>query len=73
MKCEYVVRTDFVRDEESCVHMTYGIELLADSEVIKSYPDIFAEREDAEAFATLCNNLDLSPVHFDDVIEDVIT
>ena len=36
------------------------------------YDDIFLEAEEAESFAALCTKEQLEPVHFLDVLEDIL-
>ena len=62
-----------VIDEDNKIHTVYGIELYRGGVLIKSYPDVFFEKEKAERLTYLCNALELSPLHFLDVIEDALT
>ena len=72
MKNEYRVRADIVHDEEEQAHTVYGIDLLVDGKVTRSVPDVFFEAKKADEFVHLCNTLELSPLHLDDVVEDAL-
>ena len=66
MKYFYHVAETKVMDERGVLHARYGLAATA------SMPDMFAERERAEQLARLCNELELSIIHFPDVVEDAI-
>ncbi len=72
MDYEYRVRTDIVLDEDKQPHTVYGVELLAGGEVKRAVPDVFFDRQKADAFVGACNTLHLRPMHLDDVVEDAI-
>ncbi len=72
MKYTYKVRVDIKHDEDGRVHTVYGIDLLCNDDIVKSLPDIFFDRSRAEQLAELCNSLDLSPLHLEDVAEDAL-
>ena len=63
----YKTRSDTILDDEGAPHIVYGIDLPTES-----IPDIFCSQKEAEDFATLCNSLDLSPLHIHEVIEDLL-
>ena len=50
-------------------HTVYGIETI--NKTI-SVPDIFTDESTASHFVALCNELDLSPIHIHDVIDDLL-
>ena len=56
-------------DEENITRTVYGIDLPSENISVK---DVFCNRKEAEAFIKLCNDLDLSPLHLHDVIQDVL-
>lgn len=66
---KYILRNDTVTDENGQQHTVYGIDIPSQN---ISIPDIFCNRLRAENFVNTCNNLDLSPIHIFDVIEDTI-
>ena len=54
-------------------NITYGISVLDSSGVtLRTVSDIFDNISDADNFAKLCTELELSPEHLDDVIDDVL-
>ena len=63
----YKTRSDTVLDDEGSPRTVYGIDLPTES-----IPDIFCSQKEAEDFANLCNSLDLSPLHIQEVIEDLL-
>ena len=51
----------------------YGIEAFAGNRLrVASVADVFFDKQAAEDFIELCNELKLSLVHLPDVIEDVL-
>ncbi len=66
---KYTLRSDTVFDEQGVSHTVYGIELPSENIAVK---DIFCKQKEAESFIKLCNDLDLSPLHFHDVIDDIL-
>lgn len=66
---KYQLRTDENVDEENITHTVYGIELPSEGISVK---DVFCNRKEAESFIKLCNDLDLSPLHLHDVVQDAL-
>ncbi len=66
---KYYMRSDTILDDEGVSHTVYGIELPNKNISIKN---IFINRKEAEDFVKLCNDLDLSYIHLEDVIQDVL-
>ncbi len=60
------------------VRTAYGIAVLADADtdgtatVIASIHDITSDKQGLEALVHRCNDLDLSPIHLEDVVEDFL-
>lgn len=56
--------------------ITYGIACIEEddgiSELIIQIPDISTDREKIEHLVQLCNVLQLSPIHLQDVVDDYI-
>ena len=72
MICIYQVRTDTITGEEGEAVKVYGISAI-DPDTLKakdSIPDVFFDKEKAEAFVALCNSLKLDLIHLRDVVED---
>ena len=56
---------------------TFGIALFTRngnrSKLIKAIPDLSTDRMAVEKLVGLCNDLQLDPIHLDDVVEDFLT
>jgi len=52
--------------------ITYGITGFDDGGEILKAEDVFDDADMAESFASLCNELELAPEHFYDVIDDLL-
>ncbi|MBR4880912.1 MAG: hypothetical protein IKU19_03200 [Clostridia bacterium] len=50
----------------------YGIEALENGEAVNRADDLFESESEAEKFAKLCTVLELSPIHLEDVSEDIL-
>lgn len=70
----YCIRKDTVKDEKRNTYTVYGVDAIgSDGEVLSSFPDVFFDRQKAEHFVSLCNENDLSLVHFPDAVEDALS
>lgn len=74
MKYFYRISTDTIIDEVGTTHTVYGIAVHRDSSPTpeRIIGDIFCERDAAEWFVGLCNDLGLCPDQLDDAVSDVI-
>ena len=72
MKCEYRIREDCVADEDGVLHTVYGVEAFENGELLRAIPDVFCEKSNAERYIEMFNDLELSLLHLDDVIEDIV-
>ncbi len=73
MKTFYNVNARTVRDEEGKPHAMFGIDAVSeDGIVLNSIVDAFGSYEEAEELANKCTELELSPIHLQDVIEDAL-
>lgn len=74
MFCTYKLTETTVTDGSGTAHAAFGIALYqAESDQpTRVIGGIFTDRAAAEEFISLCNRLELSPDHLDDVIEDVL-
>ena len=70
MKIEYRISASVVTDEDGLPHDTYGIELWKNNERIRAVNDVSLDCAGITNVVNLCNELDLDPIHLDDVIED---
>ncbi|MBR3848119.1 MAG: hypothetical protein IKM21_02380 [Oscillospiraceae bacterium] len=70
---KYYVTEDIMYLEDVGKYKSYGIELREGECVIEKIRDIDISREGVEELYALCNKLELSPIHFRDVIEDYIS
>ena len=67
------MRTDFAKDEENHQYTVYGITALDNfGNMLKTFKDIFFDKNKAEEFVKLCNEEKLELVHLQDVVEDVL-
>lgn len=75
MFCYESVREKFF-SEEAGEYTAYGIKVSRDiygkREQIRYIRDVFISEQEATKFVEKCNRLGLSPIHIDDVIEDMI-
>ena len=65
----YKLRCDTILDENGISHTVYGIDCPYAHISIK---DVFCIKSEAEEFINKCNTLDLSPLHLQDVIQDLL-
>ena len=73
MQVIYKLRIDTVTDENNRKHTVYGITALDSFEnVLKTFEDIFFDKQKAEKFIALCNYEKLELIHLQDVIEDIL-
>lgn len=73
MKTFYNVNARTVRDEEGKPHAMFGIDAVSEDGIVQnSVIDAFGNHEEAEALANKCTELELSPIHLQDVIEDAL-
>lgn len=63
----YRLNRSVVYDENGKKHNTYGI-----SYKEREVKDISTDKHKIEKLVNLCNELELSPIHLDDVIEDFL-
>lgn len=73
---EYRLRAEEIAGSGREIHTGYGVELwkLGERvELIRYARDVFCDMVEAQRFVDLCNSLSISPLHFDDVIEDAIS
>lgn len=60
-------RTDF------CNHTEYGIDLVVDNKTVRSIDSLSANLSDVTELVNVCNELDIEPCHFDDIVDDYLT
>ena len=65
----YQLRSDTILDDKGISHTVYGVDLPSENISVK---DVFCNRKEAETFIKLCNDLDLSPLHLQDVLQDIL-
>ncbi len=51
----------------------YGIDIVKDNTVIKSFTSISNCRKDISKLADMCNELNIEPCHFEYIVEDYLT
>lgn len=68
----YKIRQDQLKDEDIGRYISYGIDVVENEAVLRSVKDITTDEARLSGLVDLCNKLQLSPVHLDDVIEDFL-
>ncbi len=72
MKTIYRSQQNIISDNGIQV-ISYGIAVTDENGIpLRAVSDIFGNMADADRFAKLCTELELSPEHLDDVIEDIL-
>lgn len=66
---KYILRSDTVLDDQGASHTVYGVNVPTEQIAVK---DLFYQKAEAKAFVKKCNELDLSPLHLPDVIDDIL-
>ena len=67
------MRTDIVRDEDNQKYTVYGITALDNfGNMLKTFEDIFFDKNKAQKFVKLCNEEKLELIHLQDVVEDAL-
>ena len=70
---KYRLLIDTVRDDDGNQHTVYGIQSVSSDEtVVLSISDISFDSQKAQVFVDLCNSLELSIIHFYDVLDDFL-
>jgi len=72
MNVTYHVCTGAVKSEDGTIRTIYGIEMKRGGITAQIARDVFTDAAECEALAAICNRLELSDVHFDDVIQDAV-
>ncbi len=60
-------------EEEGDFFYSYGIKIMEEKTVIKTVSYISFSKRDVLRFADMCTRLQVSPVNFDDVLEDFLS
>lgn len=66
---KYILRSDKVLDDQGASHTVYGVDVPTEQIAVS---DLFYHKSEAKAFIKKCNELDLSPLHLPDVIDDIL-
>lgn len=67
------MRTDIVKDEDNQKYTVYGITALDNfGNMLKTFEDIFFNKDKAEEFVELCNEEKLELIHLQHVVEDAL-
>lgn len=72
MKCKYCIQKESIAVENGKIHTVYGIELWQDGKLVKTTHNVFCDKATAEHYITLFNKNKLSPMHLEDIIEEII-
>lgn len=52
--------------------MLYGLEAVEENTVLERSDGIFRDKRSAVRFAQLCSELELSPLHLSDIVQDIL-
>ena len=73
MKVHYCLRRDVILREDGVLYIAYGLDAVdADGRILRSVPDLLLDRHRVMDLIDRCNALELSLIHLDDVIEDLL-
>ena len=65
------IREEMFSDEIGS-YISYGIELTDGDNVVRKISDVSTDEETVSHLVLLSNELNLSPIHIDDVISDIL-
>ncbi len=70
----YKIRINEIVDEKGNKFTVYGFDVTSpkDSNIVKSYPDIFFDEEYAKKFIEKINSCDIDMTQIPEIIDDVI-
>ena len=71
LNIKYAMVTDSLTIEGKS-YIAYGILVLSDNIPVRYIPDVFLDKNYAVKYIALFNDLRLSPIHLDDVIDDIV-
>lgn len=71
MRYMYNVRKDIL-DADKERYTVYGIDVIHNSDVVKSVSDLFCNREDAESFAKFCDSENIPPERVEDAAANIL-
>ena len=66
----YLIEEEFI-NEDGVKGLIYGVEIKIDTGESVALDKIMFDKAKAETLVSLCNEYDLSPMHFADVLEDL--
>ncbi|MDD5795319.1 MAG: DUF6514 family protein [Oscillospiraceae bacterium] len=62
-----------LKENNSLNDETFGIVISEDENILRTFKDITYSQNTINTFAELCNRCQISPIHFDDVLENFLT
>lgn len=71
LNIKYAMVTDTLTLEGKS-YIAYGILVLSDNTPVRYIPDVFLDKNYAVKYISLFNDLKLSPIHLNDVIDDIV-
>ena len=72
MGAKYELVREELTDPERGAYTAYGVVLKQNGQILRTISDVFFNLAVAEQFISQCNELQLDPIHLDDVIEDLL-
>ena len=71
MRYIYKVRQDVLETEEAR-YTVYGIDVIHNSDVVRSVSNLFCDRENAENFAKFCSSENIPPEEIEDIAAEIL-
>ena len=73
MDCKYVLVSDTYSDDTG-THEGYGIALIdRESVTISAAHDLSCSESEVDDLVRKCNRMKISPIHFQDIVDDFLT
>lgn len=72
MKAEYERKKEQFTDPDFGTYTAYAVVVKVQGTVVRCISDVFLSEAVADQFISLCNKLELDPVHLEEAIEDAL-
>lgn len=66
------MRTDLLVSEDNVKYRAYGIDVFEENKLIRTVKDISLNRNAVDELVNKCNDLKVSKLHIEDVIQDFV-
>lgn len=71
-KMEYRIFKEIIIEKGGVTYSTYGIEIIKSGKAERRISDVSCSYSKVKELCSLCNQLEVSSLHIDDVIEDFL-